>query len=358
METLDQNVSVTVKQVFDFTPAPEDILSWCITRKDEWMYEVGQDNAYETCNKLFNVTKFMTQENICYNIKPVNNLTISLRHVTQSQYYQFGIYGFELSSLLRDARQMNIISYTGDYPYISRDFSAFSLIASDNGPGKMTVNYFDIFSSDYNIEQLPAPHDTRCWNRPSELQFTCKYKCLLEKYSKIRKIHPNAIIPDPIDYKIISNSDMVDKEVRDFVSKTDKTCHTRCFFRPCRVEYSKTAVGAYYDSEIAMGFTMRSPTEPEVMSISESVMSFVEYFSFVTACLGTWFGVSFLHLNPFRYSRKESRNSIWEQRSAVRRGLNRRGHPFQPWRYGNAVESRSNQPKTMNHWLPRRGYNR
>lgn len=300
IETTEQAVPVTVKQVFDYTPGVGEIFEWCIIRKDDWLLNISR---LKECDEYFSVTKYMTQEFICYNIKPAATLpVVDLRHVTQSQYLSFIVYNVEFGALLRPTHLLNTISYIGDYPFTSRDFSAFTLIAGDSAATNVTtINVFDVFSADVTVKQLPAPHDTMCRPIASNRQHTCKYECLKHRFRYEKKIHPNVIITEPIDYKIISHIDLIDENIKSMVSKHDRDCHRKCFFNPCVMSYTKTSVSTQFDAAVVLAFSIRSPTEPDILSQSEPVMTFVEYFSLMCSCLSTWFGICFLSLDPFQY---------------------------------------------------------
>lgn len=49
------------------------------------------------------------------------------------------------------------------------------------------------------------------------------------------------------------------------------------------------------------------------------VMTFIDYFSLMCACFGTWFGLSFLSLNPFRRLKRKKckRHIITSQRPQI-----------------------------------------
>jgi hypothetical protein len=298
-QTIEDSIPVTIRQVLEYTPKVEDVLDFCLVRTGNLLMEMRR---WKECHQFFNVTKYMTQEFICYNIKPAELPVLDLRHVTKSQNFAFGVYCVELTKAVKDVRLLNTIAFTGDYPFISSDFSAFSLVAGNTGASNMSINVFDVFSADVQVHQLPSPFDTMCQPISSDKQDVCKYECLKERLKLEKRIYPNIIIPEPIDYKIIGQADLKNKEIEAFVSKHDEECHRKCFFNPCITSYTKTSVSAAFDPEVTLAFTMRSPTEPDLLSKSEAVMTFVEYFSLMCSCLSTWFGVCFLSLDPFQFS--------------------------------------------------------
>ena len=290
---------VTIDQVFKYTPEAGDAIESCIVRTNDWMFH---PLLAKNCSKSFNVSKFLTLDFMCYRIQPLNHLKMKLRYVTQSMFLQFVMFEMELGRRFAVAEFVNVIVYTGSYPFISRDFSSLTTLKTAPGAANKTHNYLNVYSSDFSIKQLPAPFDTGCRNRSADDQFTCQYDCLLRRYQSSTIMPFNIIIPDRLNHRILGYKDLLNPDILALVSKNDRECEKECFFTPCLQQYTKTTIDPVYFDGWVLGLGMRSPIDPDIETESVPVMKFVEMFCFLCSCLGTWFGVSFLSMDPFQYA--------------------------------------------------------
>ena len=290
---------VTINQVFKYTPDAGDAIDSCTIRTNDWVFQPLLRND---CSKSFNVSKFLTLEFMCYSIQPQNHHNIDLRYVTQSLFLQFTMFEVGLTSIFAVAKYINLIVFTGNYPFISRDFSSFTTLTSAPEAPNKTNNYLNVFSSDYSIKQLPAPFDTACHNLSVDDRFLCKYECLLHRYKLSKMMPANIIIPDLPDYRILAYKDLHNPELLALVSKNDRECHTKCSFNPCLQQYTKTTIDPVYWEGSVLTLGMRSPIDPDIDTEAKPVMHFVELFCFLCSCSGAWFGISFLSMNPLQYS--------------------------------------------------------
>ena len=290
---------VSIHQVFNYTPEAENAIDSCVVRTNDWMFKpmLGRD-----CQKHFNVTKFLTLEFMCYGIKPNNHPAVELSFVTQSLYFPFTMFEVGMQSSFSGADFVNLVAYTGNYPFVSRNFASLASLSSGPGAKNKTYNFFSLFFSDYSIKQLPAPFDTRCRNLSTELQFTCKYDCLVRRYKSLKMMPVNSIIPDPLDYQILGYKDLQDPDILALVSKNDRECQKECFFSPCLQQYTKTTVEPSFLEGEVLRLGLRSPVDPDIETEAVPVMRFFELFSFLCSCFGTWFGISFMTMDHFRHA--------------------------------------------------------
>ena len=290
---------IAINQVFKYTPEAGDTIGTCTIRVNDWVFQHLYGND---CSKSFNVSKFLTTDYMCYNIKPLNHLNVKQRFVTQSHYLPFTMFEVDLRNTFAVAEYVNLIAYIGSYPFMSRDFSSFKTLKPAPAAKKKTYNYLSVFSSDYLIRQLPAPFDTACYSRSADDQFTCKYDCLLHRYESLNMMPVNSIIPDQLHHQILTYNDLQDPDIVALVSKNDNECQKKCFFTPCLQQYTKTTIDPDYWEGFVLTLGMRSPIDPDIETEAKPVTPFYEMFCFLCSCSGTWFGISFLSMNPLQYA--------------------------------------------------------
>ena len=289
---------VSIHQVFKYTPEAGSAIDSCVVRTNDWLLKPLRGKE---CGRLFNVTKFLTLEFMCYSIQPQNHPNVELDYVTESLFLSSTMFELGMKGTFSNAEFITLIAYTGSYPFVSRKFSSSKSLTPAPGANK-TYNFFSLFFSDYKIEKLEAPFDTRCRNLSTELQFTCKYDCLVRRYKSLKMMPVNSIIPDPLDYQILGYKDLQDPGMLALVSKNDRECKKECFFSSCLQQYTKTTVEPELYEGVVLGLGMRSPVDPDIETEAVPVMRFFELFSFLCSCFGTWFGISFLTMDPFRHA--------------------------------------------------------
>ena len=108
---------------------------------------------------------------------------------------------------------------------------------------------------------------------------------------------PESSILFPSDGELypIASSRHTNASINDLLVKTDADCKRRCVFFPCSIDFTRTALivktrGNKYS------VALMTPNQPHTRLTSLPSMSFIDFFSLLSSCVGTWFGVSFLSL--------------------------------------------------------------
>ena len=191
-------------------------------------------------------------------------------------------------------------------PELSEDLEK-SDQAKETNDQQQTFNYFEILSSDIFFELLEPPYDTLCKNRDPELMYTCTSECMIKQFLMINRVPGFHLLTHRFDKKVFSVKDLDHKERLTHAVKSFSICHRRCRFTPCKFDYSKTAARAMKDTSQDLRFSLLTSTDSTITITAQVTMSFIEYFSFVCGCFGTWFGFSFLSLNPAKIMGRRKR---------------------------------------------------
>ena len=308
-EAVAEESILTLDQIFRYTPSVEEVTSACFYRSSNLTFDVRQKGA---CASLFNVSKSFTQELVCYKFEPLMQLRLSTEAAVQSRYKQYSIYDLTLSRVMGLANHVVPFAFVGSFPYVSRRFSQSTLMmragAGDGTTGPQANNWINIFTSDFTIRKLPPPYQTACVDRPLDEYYTCKRDCLVRKFGKrFHKLPFTEYLEQPIHRKVIRTADLNNDTIRQEVRRMYEDCWRSCFFVACHSTFTKTTFRTILFKDFPFAFSAMTPTEADIVTTAQATMSFVEYFSFVSGCVSTWFGLHFLSLKRIADRGKRSR---------------------------------------------------
>ena len=289
----DMESLLTVDQIFKYTPSHRSILRECMYRADNWTFVM--ENRGHVCERLFQIRRYFTQEYMCYSFERTNDALISVLSVTRSTFAQFLMYELFLDHRFDHVNRINVASFDGDIPYFSRDFSAsFYLDSLGNR------NYIEVISADYQIDLLPAPYDTRCtrcYNQQQCDRHRCFPDCLIRRHATLNRVPAATIVLSPINMTVMSRIDLMNKTILNMVRDIFFACERSCAYTACRTQYSKTTAWTQEYGNGSFGFASLTPIEPSIQTSAQPTMTGIDYFSFVCACIGTWFGLSCLSIS-------------------------------------------------------------
>jgi hypothetical protein len=317
--------SITVKQLFDFTPDENNvsIIRNCVYRPNRWQVI---EASSEECSSVFGISRFYTMENICYQFREKTPRGVTDVIVDHSPLYRARYNQISLTSLFDRVDVLSIIvSDDPHLPYRSRDYSyPLPHFQSSVPGGKPEYNFVFATSTYLYVNLLPPPHDTRCLNREDESMFVCIKNCLLEKYVSLKAIPATELWSKRYEKKAFIASNETDNRTLSFLTQVHDTCRDECVFTPCNMKVSKTVATATKEKTgSTFGFTTMTANDPDTIVNASATMTFIDYLSFIGSCFGTWFGVSFLSLNPktlFMRSKKRSKQ-VNQSQGAVRSKL-------------------------------------
>lgn len=100
---------LTVEQIFKYTPDPEKVISRCLVRHTNGVVIRNPDCAYH-----FNVSKFFTQEYICYRFRRKQRDDYPAERVTHSIIFSFMVYEIIMTKEFEESVivQVNLMRYS------------------------------------------------------------------------------------------------------------------------------------------------------------------------------------------------------------------------------------------------------
>ena len=282
-EALTQQAKLTVKQVFDCTPKSHEVLDGCFIRTSDLRFTTHTAAA---CKSMFNVSRYMTQEFMCYILKPVAWYPVHTDAATLSHFKQFTVYDLLLKPVFASSYYVIPITFLEGYPYVSRSFTDVLTLKKVKGNERLReYNLINISPTDYQIKTLEKPYETACIDRDPDEVFDCKRDCLLQEFEKYNRIPLTEILKESesmfYDMFPITTIDLEDPEFERLVNITYSRCHDDCFFRACSMSYTKTTVRTLVLRDFPLILAAMSPTKADVRTESQATMTFVEYFSFI-----------------------------------------------------------------------------
>ena len=290
----DEEEKLTVEQIFKYTPQPDRVIKSCLIHD-----EYGSVFESTDCDEHFNVTKYFTQEYICYYFTKKDKDNFPIEEITHATRYSFLVYEVLLTDEFRDASVMEAIVFTAGYgmPFLSRDYAAKHVIR-EGAKSYNDQNYLFLSGSDIVMNKLKKPYDTACVEQGETEGYGCVLPCKTQLYATINRAPGSEILKEPYKLKALADSEKKDPSIRAKVESFDKTCRKKCYFTWCYVAFSITFADPSRNPRATIGFSVNTAKQPDLYSQSLPITTFIEYFSFTMGCFGIWFGISFLSFDP------------------------------------------------------------
>lgn len=286
---------LTVDQIFKYTPDPQDSIKSCLFRQeDNDLKFMNRSQCYE----IFNVTKYFTQEFICYLFYPLQRSLLDSYSIFTASISPFLVYRLVLSQDFKNAEYGTIIMDREKYPYSSRHHTT-TLKIRNLTSGEISSNMFNMRTMRIKSISLPAPYDTKCDNVYYTTPITCQIKCVTKGFRRIDRVPSEEFSMLPIDLRPVSQRDLENKTTGDYVLGVREECDRKCKSNPCTFYHAFTYTSKSKDTNEVLVIEKLSPGEPDFIWSTHPSMMLIEYFSFVAGCICAWFGLSFMKVNPF-----------------------------------------------------------
>ena len=305
-----------VSDLFEFTPNPNETVSFCQTRRRSNSYNVRYFRDGRKCaHNLFNITKYYYLDYICY--KYVNTRLmksrISYHNYAVSPQLSTVMYGFTFSHRLKAANSIKLFAHSATkLPYRSLLISTVVDRGIDRRTGIARQSKFAATFTIMTEDRLPPPYDTKCFNYSTvghDSEIDCRQECIKNQtITQLGKIPFSTIQERPIEMKHLSHNDVRIENITRVVKKIEEFCHLKCSKCDCQIRAILTEknIDEGDNSEQFKHFSlwMLVPTKPFVHVAFHPVMNFIEYLTLCLSTLSTWLGISFFHFNPLWMKKK------------------------------------------------------
>ena len=293
---------LTLKQIFDFTPNPEDLITDC-GMKNKSNYGVDR-MAFPQCLQNFTVIKAVRGIGVCYFIVPRKHMTYSWTKVASSLHDSRQVYYFITNIQVNKPTVALLISYDAlpdieaiqyKLPLESQNFAHAVMI--------LPQNFITISSHTTGFIRLPEPYDTRC--RPNFFYQICLGGCLDKELESLnRKTYLN-LYDMSHNVSIFKDEDFLNETVASFALDAFRSCNVKCTGNSCQQSVSFTSPTIHLKTEYKyLIFASVLPASPNINILYIPSTDPLNFFIYLCNCFGIWFGLSMLSLNPVVIWRK------------------------------------------------------
>ena len=303
MREINRKANFTFNQMLAAIIPPEKVLSSCLVRDEET--SLAESHSGPVCNKFFSVSIFTSDNMICYNIKKKDSDAHScdLMSFGKLPSHPGVLYSVKINpKLTKDATEQFIILHLApnERPLSSKLCGV--KIYFDYGAFTRTILSFQYFSFHY----LPRPYDTKCLDKESYDQDECLNECRLKKGEVINRIPYYAMIDKPSNLTFLTYTDLADKELARFWSKTEHYCQNiACPHIRCKHAYMNTVKSETRKSKQRPHYIIQNPLLPFLDTKFVPRIKFTDLAYNLSCCFSFWLGISVLSLNPVLfYARK------------------------------------------------------
>lgn len=293
---------LTVKQIFDLTPRPDDFLSGCRFR-DQSVSQMT-NMMKDKCVKIFRVDKAVSGANVCFIVKPQEERIYDPDRVASSLTHSLFVYQLKLNVTFNVVDIITLTYFTSHkrIPYLSRNYASRFALGSGI-PGSSKHNVVFAYSISHHFKYLTPPFDTLCDDRESS--HTCFQDCIHSKLvTTIGRLPYTEVITEPIDLKILHYEDMKNnKTILTAVNAADVSCRMSCSRPPCSVDVSFTSTQSHAlyteNSLLLIAFV---PSSPNLHVTSVPLTGFIDLVLYLSNCFGIWFGFSIMSFHPSKWT--------------------------------------------------------
>ena len=297
-KAMEDETKLTIEQIFDYTPDTEHAIADCTFRPDAWSIRSGEA---EICRQIFNVSKFFTQEYMCYKIRERQPELKHMQSATRSTYSKSSMFTIYMNSSLNNADFVSPILFQGKMPTESRHHAPLLGFLRDRSEkAKKTLAFLYLTPADVMHQLLESPYDTKCVNVDEDSLGDCMLDCLVKGFAPFDRVPGYELLEKKYKLKPLSTADVMDPTKGPVIEKIHEDCDAGCRFKSCKGGFTVTHTRQRQAEESAIGFSLTAPINPRIDLTAQPTMFFVEFFSFLCSCFGTWFGISFMSIESIK----------------------------------------------------------
>ena len=306
-ENFDDMSKLTIKEVFDLTPKPEDAMIGCQFRENDYSVD---SHPRDHCYSIFRVTKYLEGTFICYQFRTIvadSNFRCDLAPLSYRSFND--LYAIVLHPRFVNSNAIKLISYIpensnsshNDPPLISRRYFDWRLRYGRHGPNSSSMNYLQVSGDLHFITRLQKPYETQCVERIDEAHPSCRRKCNIESFRKHNLFPPNEFTTEPLLLKTLNSETLTNKSLLEDVKNQNEKCTTECTRNLCDDSYSvSSVVSNFLKLNETLSIVSACSSRPSVSIEYLPRVSLMDLILYCSSSLGIWFGFSVISINPFQ----------------------------------------------------------
>lgn len=300
MNEASKRMSLRLDQLFEEFTLDSKIVSRCRVRNlklDYWAIELLNVSQ---CGEEFEVTKFYSDLQMCYNIQPkkqyenVSSGTMKLAALNPGI-----LYSIVPPASLKKIGGIELAVFYGSLPHMSKDFSATSFRTLEP---RLEVLSFEM----YKYKMLPAPYDTNC------LRVEVPHaECYIEGLKSLNRLPFRGLHTRPLASSLLSYSDLKNETINEYLRDLENKCNRIKAPTDCEGNYTLTQIGRSLDrTDFEIEFAVQTTKSPSVTRRWGPRVSFYEFYFQILCCLNFWLGFTFIASNPMNLFARKNQSEM------------------------------------------------
>ncbi|KAI1304878.1 hypothetical protein HDE_01664 [Halotydeus destructor] len=309
--SVDIRQLITLQGLFNMSASTKDMFETCSMRytgDPGWIEYYGRE-----CNAIFEVTRFFTQEYLCYKVAPRANISTDYNYenVASTMWASGMTYevGFNNSRFDSSYLTVPVIHQLSEVlPAVSIYFAP-QIIRRDRTRNDIGgTNYFLMTYSSIGNYMKPPPYDTNCSDYEEPGLFIksrqgCYSQCLINHtLTGLNKFPYSVITSEDLDYNFdrrhITYKDIEDEKVQSKLSEYEKLCDSICLMPNCREVFTLTELRFSDNRADSIFYRMEIPRSPNFDIYHYTKVPLNAFILYILSCFGTWLGINAISLNP------------------------------------------------------------
>ena len=315
--------NLTIAEAFEYTPHVSTVIESVIfhTKDSYELQHLNGSQVYE----VFEARKFMYHEFICYMIlkKDESDQSIPYNKLAFSPVLSPMIYSISLTDVLKRADVIKIVVHlTEKSPY--RSLMVTPAIRRFYNDSTKTSNYnrFTVYQRYFAVYNLPPPYQSQCFDYFSinlDSRVHCVEECLRMQVNLTLGMMPfTYMIRDgQLDQHVVTYVDVEQDNISRILFNIEEHCmEVECTKIACEEKSSSTQ----HDDVAAETFIIRQVLPEESWQKVQllPVLTFLDYFTYVTSVISTYTGISLIGLNSHNFY---ARFKVWRKKRLVKKKI-------------------------------------
>lgn len=301
----EDNLGLTLRQIFDWTPSPNYSLVGC-----KFRFNSSEDfkmAGFEECYKIWTIVKYISGGHVCYAFVSDSLASYSLTKVTSSLSNVGIIYKIHLNESFFDSRHILLISDTHPLAVFTNSNALLPIRSRRHlavllrHRGNESENYFIIQGTIYNVSLLKAPYETNCL--PDTWADFCEPNCNTKYQRKyLGRLPFHEMITEISDERMILQRDLRNQTIRNLIRRGAQECSEKCIHDPCDSYFTLTDAAGHFDPALGhrqLVLAAGVPRSNGLIVRTFPLMLLIDFLNNLAVSASMWLGISVLSLVIF-----------------------------------------------------------
>ena len=287
---------LNIKNIIELTPTTNNLIKGCMIRDNVSRMVIHNSSS---CSRLFRIKKLVNGERICYSFTLNINSFYSVGDAASSGIYTNIVYIISLPVHLFDTFVLLFISEDSTAKRSGGPLNSRKFPATEYHSRSFNASRFPVYGSSFQIQRLAHPFDTQC--TPNHNRQQCYEMCLSNRLVEINRVTVSGFHVKPSEFTMFTYVNHDNFSISNISTAAYIQCRSRCKIKiECHTWFSITTANAfeYYGTQ-SLIYSM-VPKGPHTSVFTVPILSLIEYIIRVGSCIGVWFGLSVISLNPTR----------------------------------------------------------